>query len=335
MKKAIIFRLLIFICMALGIISCSREKKTIRIYDGSWGSIWAANAIAKVIIEDGYGYPVEIKSESEAEMIHALQNNQLNLCLEMWENVVTGAYDLEGKQVIFNLGEIYDSGPQFWMIPRWIAEEYGIKSVFDMIDHWQLFRNPENPNKGLFINGLIIWDSSKINTLKLQAYGLDSYFDEIVPNSSAVEEAAFLRAMKNNQPVFGYYWAPTYLMGSYDWYILEEPEYDEEIWNEILSAIEKNDYTSIETACAYEDRSVNSYANKEMLKNAPDVIEMLKKMKIDLDVMNELLAWNKQSDHDDWDQTAIYFFKNYEDLWNKWVTQEAFDNIKMKLMETE
>ena len=44
--------------------------------------------------------------------------------------------------------------------------------------------------------------------------------------------------------VFGYYWAPTALMGQYDWYILEEPAYDAEVWAEIMAA--KDDPTDYE-----------------------------------------------------------------------------------------
>ena len=65
-----------------------------------------------------------------------------------------------------------------------------------------------------------------------------------------------------------------------------------------------------------------------MLKKAPDIVEMLKKMTIGLDTVNELLLWSKQEQTEDWEKVAIHFFKNYDQKWRQWVTEDAYNNIK-------
>ena len=87
-------------------------------YDGSWESIWLINAITKIIIEKGYGYPVETREEAEAEMIRGLKGGSLDLVMELWDTVVFGSKGIADKKLIINLGMTFESGAQFWIIPN-------------------------------------------------------------------------------------------------------------------------------------------------------------------------------------------------------------------------
>lgn len=44
------------------------------------------------------------------------------------------------------------------MIPKWAHDQYGIDTVFDLNDHWELFKDPGDPSKGIFINCIDDWD---------------------------------------------------------------------------------------------------------------------------------------------------------------------------------
>ena len=117
-------------------------------------------------------------------------------------------------------------------------EKYGINTVEDMKKHWELFRDPEDPAKGAFINCIIGWQCTEINRAKFEAYGLDQYYNLIHPGSAAALDAALAGAQDRGEPVFGYYRAPTGLMGQYSWYVLEEPEYTAECWDEVMKGRE-------------------------------------------------------------------------------------------------
>ena len=81
-----------------------------------------------------------------------------------------------------------------------MGEQYGIETVFDMKEHWQLFHDPQDPSKGVFYSCDIGSQCTEINRVKLEAYGLDRYYNAVTP-STAVLEAALATAQERRQPV--------------------------------------------------------------------------------------------------------------------------------------
>ena len=310
------------------------EKPVIRLDDGEWDSLWINNAIAKFIIEEGYGYPVEMVVETIHEMQEAMPKGEIDLTMEIWQ---TGKMDWYNEQIgqgnIVNLGMTFEAGPQFFIIPQWVAEQYNIKTVFDMKDHGELFKDPQDPSKGMFTNCVIGWRCDEINRVKLEAYRLIRYYNIITPGSSDAMEAALARAQMNRQPVFGYYWAPSALMGGYDWYVLEEPAYTRQCWEQVTAAVEDESLRPIDQACAYETLPIDKVAHVGLLKKAPDVVEMLRKMMVGLEPLNETLAWAEENDVQDWEDAAIHYLQTYKDRWETWVTPEVYERIEKALEE--
>ena len=99
---------------------------------------------------------------------------------------------------------------------------------------------------------MIAHECAGINAVKLEAYGLTKYYNVVSPGSTAALEAALATPQENRQPVFGYYWAPNPLMGAYQWYILKEPPYTDECWENVIAAVDNQDLRPIDQACAYE-----------------------------------------------------------------------------------
>lgn len=307
-------------------------KPTIKFYDGGWESQWLEIAIAKFVIEKGYGYPTEV-TEMTNEIVYAsLEKGEVDVDIEEWPQNVPDTYAKMIKGgYLEEMGYILEGGPQFFCIPKWVAEQYNIKTIFDMKDHWKLFEDPENPNKGLFINSILGWDCTTINEVKLKAYGLDKYYNSIAPGSAGAETAAMAGPMKKHQPVFGYYWAPTALMGMYDWYILEEPAYDPAVWEKINAVKNDNPIPAIEKACAYPDNPLPLCIQPNLRNKAPDVVEMFSHMTIGLDRCNSVLAWADENGVKDWEKSAVYFLRQYDSHWKTWVTPDAYTKIKAAL----
>ena len=122
-----------------------------------------------------------------------------------------------------------------------------------MKNHTDLLKDPNDPSKGMFLNCLKGWACNNVNEVKLEAYGLTRYYTFVTPPSDKALEEAFIKAQENHQPVFGYYWAPSALMGSYDWYILKEPPYTGQCWNEVTAAVNNKSQRPLKSACAYAD----------------------------------------------------------------------------------
>ena len=328
----VVTALLLVVPIFAGCASGPEKKMDITIADTQFDSLWFLNATAEYILEKGYGYNVETIETTTPIAQVSLAGGDIDIWMELWQQNWQDHYDevmAAGK--IENLGEIYEGGPQFWIIPQWVHEEYGINTVFDMIDHWELFKDPEDPDKGAFYNCMIGWQCEALNNVKFEAYGLDEYYNNIAPGSSGVMAAVLVGTQKKKQPIFGYYWAPTPIMGMFDWYILEEPAYNKAVWDKITKAKDDPSMRPLSEACAYEVLPVDNGINANLRETNPDVVAMLEKMNVGLAPINKATAYAKENEIQDWSEVAVWYLKGYESTWKKWVTDDAYKKIKEAL----
>jgi len=308
-------------------------KPTIIFADTQYESLWINTAIAEFIIEKGYGYPVEVITMTTPIMQTSIVKGDVHIIMELWKQNMPGWFNEEtaaGRLV--ELGMTYEGGPQFWIIPQWVHEQYNINTVEDMKEHWKLFEDPEDPTKGVFVNSIIGWACTAINVVKFEAYGLTEYYNIIDTGSMGALDAALAGPMKKHEPVFGYYWAPTAIAGMYDWHILEEPEYDEEIWAQIDAAVDDESLRPLSEACAYETLPITKGVWSGLIEMAPDVSAMLLKMVVGLEPLNDTCAWGVETEiAGDYERSAIYYLNTYEERWKTWVTDDAYSKIKAAL----
>ena len=322
--------------LALLAIACGGEKPVIKLYDGQWESLYINNAIFLLIAEEGYGYPVETVVTNTLNMKSDLANGEIDLNLEGWQQNIPDWYDEQlRKGNIVNLGMTYEGGPQFFIIPRTVAEKLDIKTVEDMKDHWELFSDPQDPSKGVFYNCPIGTGCAALNKVKFEAYRLDRRYNLVTAASNDALAAVLARHQEGGQPVFGYHWAPTGLMGAYDWHILEEPAYTSECAARLTQAAEDPSFRPVDAACAYENLPIDKLAHKNLPGKAPDLTKMLRNMNVGLEPLNETLAWAKESGVDDAKTVAVYYLQTYQDRWAGWVTEEAYGKIKDALEDLQ
>jgi glycine betaine/proline transport system substrate-binding protein len=259
----------------------------------------------------------------------ALASGEVDIHMEMWQQNWLDDYNAkvaEGK--IENLGTTYEGGPQFWVIPQWVHEEYNINTIEDMKANWELFKDPEDPSKGQFINCYTGWSCAVVNEIKMEAYGLTEYYNIMTPGSTGAEDAALEGPQLKKEPVFGYYWSPTQMMEKYDWYILEEPEYNADVWADISAASEDESLRPVSAACAYEVLPVEKGIHPTLKDSAPDIVSMLKKMNVGMWPLYYTTNWSNENEIQNYEKAAVYYLRENEDVWKAWVTSEAYDKIK-------
>ena len=333
--------LAVVVLLATGLLTSScvsgeddHRKPVIRLHDLQSESSWVNNAIAEFIIENGYGYPVETVVESTPVMMEALPRGEIDVNLEGWQQNIIDWYDEQiAAGTIVSLGANFEGGPQYFVIPAWVADEHGIRTVYDMKDHWELFLDPLDPSKGVFYNCISGWQCAEINAVKLGAYGLDQYYNAVSPASSVALHAALSEGQDMHRPVFGYYWAPTALMGAYDWHVLEEPPYSAACWEKVTAASTSKSLRPIDEACAYETLPVDKLAYDGLEEKARDVMEMLRRMNVGLDPLTETLAWADENEVEDWEDAAIFYPRRFESRWRSWVTAAAYQRVMEALVE--
>ncbi len=307
--------LIFVITLALGI-TATAAAETIVFGDFSWDSVQVHNRIAGFIVEHGYGYTVDYQFGESIPILLGLRRGDVDVTMEGWvDNWIEPMYQAHLAGDIISLGSNFPDAPQGWYIPTYMVEgdaERGIeasaptlKSVHDLPRYAELFPDPEDRNKGRFYNAPTGWGAHDINNDKIEAYGLDKYFNSFNTGSDAALGAAMMRYYQRGEPFVAYNWEPNWVIGLLDMTLLEEPEYNEQQWRE--------DYST-----AYPATRVEIIINAELAAKSPLLTSFLASYNTTIEQTNEVLAY-MQVEGASADEAAMWFLENYRDVWTEWV----------------
>jgi glycine betaine/proline transport system substrate-binding protein len=304
-------------------------REPIKLADAGWDSLQVHNAIFSFIAEHGYGYPpCEIVPGSSPVVLVGVAEGDIDVHMETWSENYGEAYTdyLEAGEIV-ELGLNFDDNFQGWLVPTYMIEgdpERGIeatapdlKSVFDLPEYWELFKDPEVPEKGRFHNSIPGWKCTEHNTVKLETYGLNEYYNDFICGSDAALSGAMVAAYEKGEPWLGYYWAPTWLLGMYDMTLLEEPPYDPEVWER-------------DRGCEYMAVRCTIMAHPSFVERAPELVEVLQEYQTTVEQNNKVLAYMQENEADA-AAGAVYFLKEYESVWSQWVPSEVASKVKAAL----
>jgi glycine betaine/proline transport system substrate-binding protein len=331
MKKALLLisTLLLVVLTACGGGSDNTdgEKKIDKIVlaDANWDSLKVHNSIAQTIIENGYGYETEIKSGSTPATFQALREGGINVYMEVWTDNIKEAYneaieagDIEKVSVNF------DDNSQGFFVPTYVIEgdkERGIdpiapdlKTVEDLKKYPEVFQDPEDPEKGRILGAPTGWAVDKILKTKFETYGLAETFNYFSPGSNAASVATLTDAYEAGEPWVGYTWTPTAITAKYDLTLLQEPEYDKEIW-------EKNKGTE------FPPNKVVVAVHKDLPEQAPEVVDFLSNYETSSALTEDALGYMKDNKASP-EEAAKWWMQQHEDLWTKWVSEDVANKVK-------
>ncbi len=336
----------LIIIIVLSLVPAAGAKDVIKFSDQQWQTMWINNAIAMFIVEHGYEYPTETEVITTPVMQQVLPNGDVDVNIELWRfNLIDWYNEVISSGKVIDLGPTFERSTQGWYVPRYVIEgdaERGIeavapdlKSVFDLPKYKDIFRDPENPDKGLLINCITGWKCAEVNKAKLHAYGLDEDFNVMEPGTSPALDATIAGAYKKGRPILVYYWEPTWLMGAYDMVQLEEPAYTEDCWAEIETVLTGDtdpSEVSDKAGCAYDSVAIHKGIFAGLVDKAPEVVEFLKRMNVGTDPLNKTAAY-MEAENAEADEAALWFFKHYPERWKSWLSREALPKVEKALAD--
>jgi glycine betaine/proline transport system substrate-binding protein len=309
---------------------CTPEsRETVIFADLSWDSAQVNNRIAAFILTHGYGYDdIDYIPGDTITILQGLRRGDVHVNMEVWvENQQEPFDEAIAAGDVIDLGNNFGDNWQGWLVPRYMIEgdaSRGIqpstpdlRSVFDMPDYWELFKDPEDSTKGRFINSIPGWECTEDNSQKLVTYGLDQYYTDFITGSDAALSGSMAAAYQRGEPWFGYYWAPTWVLGKFDMYPLEEPPFDADVWK-------------ANRGCAYPSNNVNVAVNAEFAERNPEVVAFLDNFVTETAQHNRVLAY-MEAEGATTDEAALFFLREYEDWWTKWVPADIAANVKAAL----
>jgi glycine betaine/proline transport system substrate-binding protein len=300
-----------------------------------WDSNAFHTAVAQRIVKDGMGCTVDLVPGSTIPLHNGMARGDIHVMMEVWTSNTPPSWTegvASGKLV--ELGVNFPDAVQGWFVPRYLVEgdkapAKGLKSVADLPRYKALFRDPEEPGKGRFLNCIPGWQCEVTNTKKLHAYGLTEHFTNFRPGTGAALDAAILSATKRKRPVLFYYWGPTWVLGQLgkDVVMLEEPAYDEAKWKALGDI---KDPRTAREATAYPVVEVLIGANKAFVDKAPGISTFLKNYRTSGLMVSEALAYMQETKGSA-DDAATHFLKTRPEVWQSWVTPEVAQRVKAAL----
>ncbi|MCW5696284.1 MAG: ABC transporter substrate-binding protein [Bauldia sp.] len=283
------------------------------------------NAVASFILEHGYGCETDEIPGETIPLINGLARGDIDVIMEIWTGNPAPPWvaAVEAGTAV-PVGSNFPDATEGWFVPRYVVEgdgavAPGLRSVADLPDYKALFADPEEPGMGRFYNCPAGQVCEAINTKKLAAYGLDDDFTNFRVGNDAVAgavEAAVLR----NEPVLFYYYGPTWLLGKYDFYQLEEPPFDAAIWDALVASDNPTEAT------AYPVSNVIVGANAAFAAGAPGIIAFLEAYETSSAIVSQALAWMQANDASP-EEAAVAFITANRDIWGAWVSDDIADRV--------
>jgi glycine betaine/proline transport system substrate-binding protein len=316
-------------------IPASAAPAPIHFADLNWESGSLITDILRIIVETGYGLPTDMLPGTTITLETALANNDIQVIGEEWAGRSPVWIKAEAEGKVASLGDTVKGATEGWWVPEYVVKgdpakgikpmAPGLRSVFDLPRYKDVFRDPETPGKGRFLNSPIGWTSEVVNKQKLKAYGLSDSYVNFRSGSGAALDAEISSSIRRGKPVLFYYWSPTPLLGRFKLIQLQEPPFDAEAWKTLTDADHPD------------PRPTRSLASKLSIgvstpfqKQYPQLAEFFTKVDLPIDPLNKALA-DMSEKHTTPRQAAEAFMRAHPDVWRAWLPTEVADKVAAAL----
>ncbi|MFJ2336381.1 ABC transporter substrate-binding protein [Pseudomonas protegens] len=303
--------------------------------DLNWESGSLITEILRIMVEQGYGLPTDTLPGTTITLETALANNDIQVIGEEWagRSPVWVKAEAEGK--VQALGDTVKGATEGWWVPEYVIKgdpAKGIKplapelrSVTDLACYKDVFKDPESPDKGRFLNSPIGWTSEIVNQQKLKAYGLQDSYVNFRSGSGAALDAEISSAIRRGKPILFYYWSPTPLLGRFKLVQLQEPPFDAEAWKTLTDAANPNPRPTRSLASR-----LSIGVSTPFQKQYPQLAQFFAKVDLPIEPLNRALAQMSEN-HSAPRDAARAFLKQHPDVWRAWVPRDVADRIAATL----
>lgn len=310
----------------------ANECGNVTISDMNWSSASLIANIDQFILENGFGCEVDlVPGETVPTIASMVEKKQPDIAPELWTNGVKEVLEKgisEGR--IIKAGDsLIDGGEEGFWVPAYLVDKYPeLKTIEGVKKHAELFEHPEDDTISGFYNCPSGWSCQITGKNLFKALGLaEAGFEIVDPGSSAGLSGSIANAYERKKGWFGYYWAPTAILGKYDMVKVDlGADLDME---EYLNCTSKEDCEDPKVT-KHPPSPVNTIVTAKFSKTNPQIMQYLSKRGFKNTDMNKLLAWmeDEQANSED---AMIYFMKNYSDLWKTWVSESVAEKISAEL----
>ncbi|WP_372741903.1 ABC transporter substrate-binding protein [Neptunomonas sp.] len=304
----------------------------VTIADMNWSSASLIANIDRFILEKGYGCEAElVPGDTMPTGTAMIEKGEPDIAPEMWSNSMKDALDkgVAEKRLRFAGQSLSDGGEEGFWVPQYMVDkDPSLATIEGVIKSAAMFKHPEDPDKSAFYGCPAGWNcqissGNLFTALKLK----DKGFDLIDPGSGAGLSGSIAKAYARQEPWFGYYWAPTAVLGKYKMVKVDFGSgIDKE---EFINCSSKEDCLEPKVTM-YPPSLVQTLTTESFAAKSPAAYEYLSKRSFKNEKMNELLAWMEDNQADG-DVAMEYYLTNNKDNWMTWVPADVAEKVQKAL----
>ena len=304
--------------LAMGATTAAADCGKVSITEMDWASAQVVTAVAAFLMEQGYGCEVQkVPSSTVPALTSLAETGEPDILTEVWANS-TPAYQglLDDGKLVEVADVLSDGGVEAWWIPAYLAESNPELTTWEGI-----MANPAAVG-GKFHDCPSGWACDIINNNNLKAANIEgSGLERFQHGSGETLQTSIASAYADKAPWFGYYWAPTAVLGKYPMVKVEVPAHDPE-------AHSCNGSADCATPgfSAYPAAKVATAVSGAFAEREPEIVELLGNVSFTNAQMGEVLAWRLDNNASN-EEAAVYFLSSYKDVWADWLN----DGAKAKL----
>jgi len=285
----------------------------VAISDMNWPSAAFMANMDKLILEHGYGCDAEVvPGDTMPTGTSMIEKGEPDIASELWSNSFTEALQkgVDEKRLRIAGKPLSDGGEEGFWVPKYMVDkDPTLRTIEGVKKSVKLFKHPEDPDKGAFYTCPAGWGCEITNGNLFRALKLaDAGFEKVDPGSAAGLDGAIARAYERKKPWFGYYWAPTAILGKYEMVKVDFGSgIDKDHFKKCLTQAECND----PKPSMYPPSPVHTVTTEDFAKSAPEAYDYLSKRSLTNAELNKLLVWIEDNQADG-ETSAIYYMKNFE-----------------------
>lgn len=222
-----------------------------------------------------------------------------------------------------------DGGEEGFWVPKYMVDkDPSLATIEGIIAHKELFQHPEDPSKSAFYGCPAGWNCQISSGNLFNALDLgDKGFELIDPGSGAGLSGSIAKAYERGEGWFGYYWAPTAVLGKY-----------EMVKVDFGSGTDKEHFKTCTTSpdclepkvTMYPPSAVDTIITENFAERSTDAVDYLSKRAFTNAQMNSLLAWMEDNQADG-EIAAQHFLETQPEIWTKWVSADVAEKVKAAL----
>ncbi len=318
--------------LSLAATSYAADCGSVTIADMNWSSASLIAHVDQIILAECYGCEAElVPGDTMPTGTSMIEKGEPDIAPELWSNAMKDALDrgVEEGRLRYAGKSLSDGGEEGFWVPEYLVKKYPELATIEGIKaHADLFPHPEDSSIAMFMGCPAGWNcqissQNLYNALKLE----DAGYELVDPGSGAGLSGSIAKAYERGEGWFGYYWAPTAVLGKYKMVKVD-----------FGSGVDLDEFQNCTTAADCENPKVTMYppslvqtvTTESFASNSPEAYAYISSRSFTNAHMNELLAWMEDNQADG-EFGAYHFLETYPEIWTKWVSKEVAKNVKKAL----